>query len=230
MATKNITVTPTTGTGTNQLTVAGTSGFTGREPFSKTFRASGTGTYSGVTSSNMLTVTQRGNVIMMLNNPSGSISVSGGSITITGESNLAKLQLSLSSGLTLGSATVNGVVLSSSQLSELSGGNGYTVAGDPGKDEKYSISVVVSAPANSGSQRTFSFTLGDPSESSNRDTVIITQSGTVTTNQIWFSNGSSSTPSSTDVSITLDADGNIVGGADPRINTSPSGVSWTIDY
>ena len=237
MATKNnITVTcegRDEGIGTQQLTVSGLQSYTGRNPFSATFKANGTNTYSSITSSNMLTVTQSGSFIIRLTNPESNVPASGGNITITGYANLKKLKLTLGSNMTLASATINGVSLTSEQRAQLASSTGYTVAGDPGASAKYNISITVSIPANSStSSRELELSMEDPEDGTKTDTATITQNGSSSpqpTNQVWFSNGSSSSPSTSTVTINLNADGNLANSNDdPRVNTSPSGVSWTI--
>ena len=236
MATKNnITVTcggSNEGIGTQQLTVSGLQSYTGRNPFSATFKANGTNTYSSVTSSNMLTVTQSGSYIIRLTNPESNVPASGGNITITGEANLKKLKLTVGSNMTLTSATINDVSLTSEQLTQLTSSTGYIVTGDPGASAKYNISITVSVPANSStSSRELELSVEDPEDGTKTDTATIAQNGSPSpqpTNQVWFSNGSSSSPSTSNVTIDLGADGNLDSSDDPRVNTSPSGVEWVI--
>lgn len=237
MATKNnITVTcgdSNEGIGTQQLTVSGLQNYTGRNPFSATFKANGTNAYSSVTSSNMLTVTQSGSYIIRLTNPESNVPASGGNITITGEANLEKLKLTVGSNMTLASATINGVSLTSEQLAQLASSAGFTVTGDPGASAKYNISTTVSITANSStSSRELELSMEDPEDGTKADTATITQNGSSSpqpTNQVWFSNGSSSSPSTSTVTINLNADGGLVNTSDdPRVNTSPSGIKWVI--
>lgn len=240
MATKNnITVVTRGGSeegiGTQQLTVSGLQNYTGRDPFSATFKANGTNTYSSVTSSNMLTVTQSGSFIIKLTNPESNVPASGGNISITGEANLKKLKLTIGSNMTLVSATINDASLTSEQRAQLASSSGYIVTGDPGASAKYNISITVSVQANSStSSRELELSMKDPEDGTKTDTATITQNGSSSpqpTNQVWFSNGSSSSPSTSPsiVTINLNADGSLANpNDDPRVNTSPSGVSWTI--
>ncbi|MBO6249188.1 MAG: hypothetical protein J6N54_10290 [Bacteroidales bacterium] len=214
-----------TGTGNQVLTVTGVSSYTGRGDITATFSAKGTGSYTSVSSSNKLVVTQKGSFIMTLNDPSG-VPASGGSVTLTGYSNLEALRLTLPSGVTLTSAVINGTELNANQRDSLTTGS-YASGG--GASAQYDISLQLSVEANSGTRRQFTVTMGFSGEEV--DSAVITQDGAVQTNSLWFGNGAGASQTSTNLTVTLTPDGAIDPSStnkDPRIFTDPSGLTWTI--
>lgn len=212
------TITPTTGAGNSSLAVSATQ-HTGRESRSITYYASGTGSYSSVTGSNNLTVIQNGQAFISLENKE--ISDSATTVTINGEANLATLKVSGSLSQYLTSATIAGAAASVSDLKSVAG---YTVPNDPGASAKYTIVLnFTELPTSTGS---FSLTMGD---GTNSDTASISRESAPQVDAIWFSNGESSFVRTDDISITLNADGSITSGSDPRINTTSTGLSWTIN-
>lgn len=222
-----ITLSPNTGTGTTTISTLRASENTGRSSRSKTFAVSGTGGDSGVSGSNKLIVTQDGQTILSLNNP-GSIGSGSANVPITGEANLQKLKLSLNNGASLVSATINGVTLTQSQRTSLTSQSGYELSGDPGATAKYNISLTVNVPANSTiSTKTYNVTLSGVDVGPSK-TVTITQNAEAQTYAAWFSSSSSGTETTSPLQVSLDSDGNVVGGSSVYVRTIPESLGWTV--
>lgn len=220
-----ITLEPETGIGVQDLTVsAGT--YTGREDRSAIFSAFGTGSYSDVRGRNSLAVIQRGHEFIDFSPVQ--VGANESSATINGSANVAVLRISGDTGSVwdyLSSAEVNGVSVTKEQLS-----SGYEVPGDPGKALAYTVTLVfANLPENTGTSIvTYSgaITGGDGTPSS--EVKINKLPSEVQEVSVWFSNGASSVPTTELIEVTLDANGNITGGATPYINTDPTGVDWII--
>lgn len=220
-----ITLEPETGIGVQDLTInAGT--YTGREDRSAIFSAFGTGSYSDVRGRNSLAVIQKG--LEFIDFSPVQIDADDSSVTINGSANVAVLKISGGTGSIwdyLSSAEVNGATVTKTQLS-----GGYTVPNDPGKSEAYTVTFYFeNLPENTGTSTvsyTGAVTGGNGTPSKN---VVINKLPSESQDvSIWFSNGASSEPTTELIEVTLDADGNITGGATPYINTIPNDINWTI--
>lgn len=215
----NITLTPDSGTGTKSLTVSA-SAYTGRVNRSTKFTASNSSL--GVTSTNSLVVTQTGHEIFLVD--SSIIASDATSATVHGVSNLQSIRITgdLDNGLWnyLSYAAINGVTVSKAALSQ---SQGYSIPNDPGKAAQYNLSFVFTEIPESVSDVTYNGYINGSSSLK----VTVTKRGTgVVTNDIWFSNGESSSSTTSPVNITLGADGD--NDDDIRINTNPDTLSWTI--
>ena len=206
MATSNITVSPTAGTGNKSLTVS-VSENTGRNSRSASFSLKGTGDYSSVTSSNTLVVTQSGvNGFINLTTSSSTTAfpAAGGTITFSGTSNLASLTLgngTLDALLT--SATVNGATVTKAQLQA-----GYSIPNDPGATAAYNVTLEFTIPINQSTSEPASYT-----GSIGGQALSVVQSAASTTLSFSRSTASVNASGTSGDSVTVNA---------------PNGVSWEI--
>lgn len=220
MPTSNITVSPTTATGSRPLSITATE-HTGRLSRSATFSASGVGEYASVISSNRLTVIQAAKPAFIdMANPS--TTSSGGEVTSEGTSNMESLTLGApASGNNiwdyLETAYVNGVEVTKADLT-----NGYLVDGDPGATAEYPIRLVFDIPVNA-SGATYSGTLGGK-------TIMITQeggSGTI----LRFSSTVAEDYSGNNIEVSLTAAGDAFADGVTRtisVEANPSTSSWVV--
>ena len=221
-----ITLSPDSGISVQTLTVSAVE-YTGREDRSAMFSARGTGTYSDVIGRNSLVVVQKGHAFIDI--PQEEMQSGDTTVTVHGSANVAVLKITATQGSIwdyLSSATIDGTPVTKQQLVD-----GYTIPSDKGKSAAYSIELNFTGfPANTGTSTvTYSGSVTD-ADGTVRGTVSVDHlSSEVQESSIWFSNGQSSEPITTDVTISLDADGNISGGSVPYINTIPTGTSWTIN-
>jgi len=217
----NITLSPGSGSGDTGLSVTATDNW-GRNVRSAVFTAGNTDL--DVVSDNNLVVTQSGHAAF-ISLENASVGSSGGTVTMSGYSNYETLTFAdLPGGNSLlqyfDSATISTDV-EISDVQELT--SGYSPTGDPGGTNRYPVTLTFDVPGEAVAG-TYSFTV-------NGNTFTCVKEGGVEPvgAEIWFSDGQSSTPTSINLTITLDADGNRSGGASsPYINTDPGGTSWTI--
>lgn len=214
-----------TGSGTKDLYVYAAE-YTGRDNRSATFKADGTGSYSEISSDNMLTVTQLGlGPFIRLTNQT--IGASGGQVEVGGSSNLREVKMIASAendlSQYLSSARINDVSVTKQQLLD-----GYTVVGDPGASGSYGITLLFNIPSSSSSvsiSRQCDFKVDD----THTTQLVITQQSTSTSHRVWFGNGASAVFTSTTLNVALNPDGEIIGtNNDPRVLADDASVSWTI--
>lgn len=232
MATSNnITVVSASGqaTGTQDLTVSATP-VTGRLENSSgvmvgrsaSFTAKGTGSYSSVSSSNTLIVTQQGKSAFISVGSSQSTTAfpaSGGDITFTGKSNLKSITMSTGSRITFKSATINGTSVASASAFA---SNGYAPSGDPGNTAEYNVSFVFTIPENTSttSTATSSFTL-------NGSQYTITQSRKSDSSYYLGFVFNNDDITSSNINVTVNANGAQTTSSTVKVKAS-DGLSWEI--
>lgn len=209
-----ITLTPDTGTGTKSLSISA-GAYQGRENRSTKFTAANSSL--GITSSNSLVVTQQG--VERFNVQSRNIGSDVTSVTLTGTSNLQQIRAT-GDGLWnyLSTATINGTQVTKSQLT-----SGYTVEpNDPGKSDVYNVSFTFTGIPESVSSVTYNGYING----SQTTKLTVTKTGTGT-RDIWFSSTQSGSKTTDNVTVTLNADGQVTQGI-AYVRTDPSDLSWTI--
>ena len=235
MPTSFVTISPASGTGTQNLTITASPN-TGRSQRQIVFGAIGT---NDLPSDNKLAITQQAaSPFIRFDTSSQSKDTSGGTALFTGKSNLATIKVTLDAehlGSSLDSAEINGVVLDSTAKGQLTS-TGYTVVGDPGESGEYNVSISITVPSNAGENPvTYTTNVGD---------------GTTNTNILVIVSGSSPTPPPTptdtieftstrdldydiqsgDVSIEITSDGAYKSGESRTLGilASDSSIDWTI--
>lgn len=177
-----LTVSPTSGRGNATIQNIGTS-HTGRLDR----QTSVTGRAIGIASSKSYTVTQKAkSEFITIGAASYSVVNTGGIVTVSGTSNSPKLTVSVGSGGTLGTLTVNG-----SQAT-----NGQNITGDPGASAQYSWSIQIQVGENlTATQRRITVTVIG-SSSSVTDTVQIVQAASVFEYEFSIAAGTATIPAS----------------------------------
>ena len=217
----NITLLPGSGSGDTGLSITATDNW-GREGRNAVFTAENTDL--NIQSDNNLIVTQSGHAAF-ISLENATVPSSGGVVTMSGYSNYQTLTFSDLAGgnslLTYFQSAAISTDITVTDVQDLT--SGYSPTGDPGSTNRYPIILTFNIPS-AADAGTYTFSV-------NGNTFTCTKEGgsQPVETEIWFSDGQSSTPSSINLTITLDADGNRTGGASsPYINTDPSGTSWTI--
>ena len=225
-----ITVTSTSSTGTQTLTISGTQ-YTGRESRGAVFNANSTNLSTNINSSNSLKVTQSG-IGPSMSMPDSTVDAAGNtSKEITGSSNLATLKFSgtLAQYLT-GARVVVGNQTIQLDVTALKSASGYDMTqsglNDPGKAALYPVILTFNIPASAPSGD-LTGTIGD---GTTNKTFKITKSSPVTSDSLTFTSTRSADLVSNDIEITLTSDGNYVSGESRtvKLEASNESIQWTI--
>lgn len=208
-----ITLIPDTETGTKTLTISAQE-YLGRVNRSAKFTAANSSL--GITSSNSLVVTQQG--VERFNVQSQNIGSDVMSVTLTGTSNLQQITATGDGLWTyLSTATINGTQVTKSQLT-----SGYTVPNDPGKSDVYNVSFTFTGIPESVDSVTYNGYING----SQTTKLTVTKTGTGV-RDIWFSSTQSGAKTTDNITVTLNADGQVTQGS-AYTRTDPSDLSWTI--
>lgn len=157
-------VNPSQGSGNKTVNVSSDGTHTGREVRSTTL----TITAANVTPVKV-TVNQAGKPAYVQNNSDTASAAKGGqNVTISGKANSKKLTFSLGTGNLAISLP------STYTAASLSTANGAEISGDPGATQEYNWSIVITVPANEGTN-TLTRQIIVTDEGGNSDTCVLTQ-------------------------------------------------------
>ena len=227
-----IAISPLSGTGDKGLSISAQE-HTGRLDRSVSFTAYGVS--SSISSANRLVVRQLAKPAFINLTSSGTAPSSGGTVTLSGYSNLAGIQFS--QGATndllslLTSAAVNGVSLGSDVLTALRDGTYVEVTGDPGASSEYAVTLSFAIPA-SQSQDIKIYSMGVVTPSGATTQVSVSQEAAQITRNVLFTSNISSDTMSGDIEITINVDGDaFVDGSSTRqikVEPTPGDLSWSV--
>lgn len=218
MVTNFATITPDSGSGNSTLSISATKN-TGRNP--RTITISAKETNGTLTSSNNLEITQKGATEFIKVSSIGTAVKDGGNVNVVFTSNSKSFiaKIDAPAGYSSQVPVIKSISIDGSAVS-ISGTNNITVTptGDPGATAQYTVTMVVTIPANAAtSVVSYGVTVTSATTASISNTGVINQAGAEKYLKFVNSNGEEIS------SVNIDADGTAVNSA--RIS---SNIAWTL--
>lgn len=218
MVTNFATITPDSGSRNSTLSISATKN-TGRN--SRTVTISAKETDGTLTSSNNLEITQKGAIEFIKVSSIGTAVKDGGNVNVVFTSNSKSFiaKIDAPAGYSSQVPVIKSISINGSAVS-ISGTNNITVTptGDPGATAQYTVTMVVTIPANAAtSVVSYGVTVTSATTASISSTGVINQAGAEKYLKFVNSNGEEIS------SVNIDADGAAVNSA--RIS---SNIAWTL--